>query len=280
MTIPMVAYIPTRATPRLRAHHLAKELDLDYRLVCDDNLQARHLQHEYKIPTKNIIIAEGAPGPPYGAAYKRDFICTEVAPVDEWLIWLDDNVSHLTCLDPELSSSKLNFNNKDIDWRKEFANVATPEQVWHYVEETMQNAELLGTINCGFSTDDNFYFRARKWQFYGYCRSQFTMYKNDGSSWMPIKRMMFEDMYKTVDVVARYGCVVINRHIKPIKPMFEAGGIGTLEERKPALIHNCQWLMSEYPGLLTYSKGREYHVTFAKRSQKTVDQWRREHGYL
>lgn len=291
----MNAYIPTRATPRLRSHLLAASLGLRPTLVCDSAEQCRRLTSHFGVARGNVLICEGAPGPPAGAAFKRDWVAREVAPRGEWLVWLDDNVTCLTGLPPRLSKDRLNFDEPvggpegwagreafaHWTWREAFAHGLTRDEVWHYVNETLEKAEQLGTINAGFATEENYFFRARKWQTFGYCRSQFTLYKNDGSGWMPHPGFMFEDMYKTVDVVARYGCVVVNRHMKAVKPvLFEPGGIGTLEERRPHLAENCKWLMEHYPGLLRYSKGRDYHVTFAKTSSRTVDCWRKENGYL
>jgi hypothetical protein len=283
------AYILTRATPRLRSHDLAASLGLCPILVCDDGEQRSRLIRQFGVSSKHILVCEGAPGPPTGAAFKRDWIAREVAPRGKWLVWLDDNVEYLTGLPPRLSKDRIFLDQpcpRLIDgrkwaWREAFAYRLTKSDIWCYIRETLNEAERLGTINCGFATEENYFFRARKWQTFGYCRSQFTLYKNDGSGWMPYPGMMFEDMYKTADVIARYGCVVVNRHMKAVKPvLFEPGGIGSLEERKPHLVENCRWLMDHYPGLLRYSKGRDYHVTFAKTSFRTVNNWRRENGYL
>lgn len=282
----MIAYIPTRATPRLRAHHLARELGLQAVMVCDNRAQADALLKTFGVPHRDIVIDEEAPGPPCGAPHKRDFVCRKVAARGEWLVWLDDNVSHLEGLAPCLSSERIDFGVAPPpprkSWREAFARRLTRDEVWHYIHQTLERAAREGTINCGFATEHNYFFRRLKWQLFGYCRSQFTLYKNDGSTWLPpgCPDTCLEDMVKTVDVVARYGCVVVNRHMKPVKPFFEAGGVGTLEERLPYLRNTCKWLIGQYPGLVRYSKRRDYHVTFAKTNRRTVDGWRRAHGYL
>jgi hypothetical protein len=287
----VLAYILTRVTPRLRSHELARYLGMRPMLVCDNLYQAEALMRQpYRLPADNIIVVPGAPGPPTGAAFKRDYVCRKVAAEGEWMAWLDDNVSCLTGLPPFLSADRLDFSAPPpsseagktaglSSWRTAFAHRLDRGEVWHYVNETISRAEKLGTINCGFSTQDNYYFRFRKWPFVGYCRTQFTLYKNDGSAWAPCPEMMWEDMYKTIDVVARYGCVVVNRHLKAVKPLFEAGGIGSLAERKPHLVKNCRWLMTNFPGLLRYNKGRDYDLTFALTTEAGVARWRKENGY-
>jgi len=276
----MIAYIPTRGTARLRSHLLADKLGLDFVLVCDTANQKRHIHKDYKVPNSNIKICAGATGPPTGAAYKRDYISRKLAAKGKWMLWLDDNLQYLTCLNPKLSSDKLDFEDKSVNWREEFKNMATKKQVWKYLNETMDYADELGTINAGFSGEENYFFRANKWALWTYVRTQFSLYKNDKSLWLPKKFIMLEDMYKSIDVVARYGHAIVNRHLKPMKTPFEEGGIGSLEYRLPYLRQNCKWFMQEYPGLLSYLKGRDYHVTFAKRSQKSITAWRKENGYV
>jgi hypothetical protein len=106
----VLAYILTRVTPRLRSHELARYLGMRPMLVCDNLYQAESLMRQpYRLPTDNIIVVPGAPGPPTGAAFKRDYVCREVASVGEWMAWLDDNVSCLTGLPPFLSADRLDF---------------------------------------------------------------------------------------------------------------------------------------------------------------------------
>jgi hypothetical protein len=271
----MKAYILTRAAPRLRAHHLAARLGLDPTFVCDTGAQADLLVGNFGIPSSRIVVNHGSPGPPCGAAYQRHYVGTQLAPRGEWWVWLDDNVSHLSGLPPRYSRDELDLRRDPPagTWRGLFAHRLAPDEVWKHLHQTIEAAERRNTIFAGFSTESNFFFRRRKWQLFGYVRTQFALYKNDGSGWYPTPDMMFEDMYKTVDVAARYGCVVVNRHMKPYKPAFESGGIGSLDQRRPWLAKNCAWLMSQYPGLLRYSKGRDYHVTFRVHSEAGMRRW-------
>lgn len=277
----VVAYIPTRGTPRLRAHKLAQSLGMDYRLVCDSDEQADYIARTFGTPRSKILSVGSCPGPPTGAAFKRHVVATQIAPVGRWMVWLDDNVTHLSGLPAGGDiPDKIDIAADSEGWRRRFSEVASSDVVWSHVVQCVERAESRGTINCGFATESNYFFRSRRWQDFGYCRSQFTLYKNDGSAWAPTPTMMWEDFYKTVDVVARYGSVVIDRHLKAEKPHFEVGGIGSLAFRLPHLAADCRYMMDKWPGLLSYLKGRDYQLTFAKRSFKTVNEWRKLNGYL
>jgi len=273
-------------TNRFRCLDLIKENGWDPHFVCDTKKQSVNLTR-LGVDRSSIFIRNSSRDDGItGVSRARDFTVNNLMPRDEWCIWIDDNVSCLTGLRPRWSEDKLDFNSGH-NWRKRFTTILNPEEIKWYIDQTIKRAEDVGTIFCGFATEENYYFRANRWQQFGYCRTQFALYKNDGSTWFPFDTMVWEDGYKSMDVVARYGQIVINRHMKPVKPQFEKGGIGSFDERLPHLQDNCSRLVEMFPGLVKYpSKGTTYgtdasqfHLTFAKRSVNTVNQWRRENGY-
>lgn len=286
----MKCFIPTRGYNRLKAHIVAETYGWEPHFVCDTGEQADRLKDKFGIKHRNIDVLYTPPDLGICTiAWVRDHIAKELMPRGEWCIWLDDNVRGVTCLpSPAHYAERLNFDDAlSIDgqstrWRDAFEHEATREDMLQLLDDTIMRAEQLGTIFCGFAIETNYFFRRLKWQLYGYVRTQFALYKNDGTTWYPddFQSLMLEDMYKSVDVVCRYGSILINRYAKPIKTFFESGGIGSFEKRYPHLVENCSQLIRRYPGLLTYVKDHNYQVTFQKRSQKTVDEWRSAHGYL
>lgn len=285
----MRCFTVTKADPyRFRVLWLIERYGWDPTFICDSKEQKSSLI-SMGVP-KGCIKVSGIPKDAgiQGVSLAREFCCQQVMPKNRWSLWIDDNVSSITGLRPPLSTDNLDLSKKKIDWRKEFSMEVTPEHMDWHLGETMDLANSVGTIFCGFSVENNFFFRSRKWQNYGYCRTQFALYKNDGSTWMPFETMMLEDLYKSIDVVCRYGQVLVNRHLKPTKPLFEQGGIGSFERRLPWWQDNCKRLLAMYPGLLKYgssgaqygSSATDFHLVFAKRSHNTIDRWRRSHGYL
>lgn len=288
----MNCFIVTKADPRrFRVASVIRKHGWTPTYCCDTNAQRKRLQsllREQGMPRSRISLSNVPPDAGIqGVSLARDFVCRELMPKKEWSVWIDDNVEKITGLLPHLSRPKIDLKN-GRNWRKEFGRELTRQQLSRHIDSTIKRAEALGTIFCGFAAETNFFFRGNKWQDFGYCRTQFALYKNDGSTWSPFNTMMLEDLYKSIDVVCRYGQVVINRHVKPLKPMFEQGGIGSFGRRLPWLQNNCWCLMQMYPGLLKYQGGSkqyglqasEFHVAFAKRSRNTIDEWRRQHGYL
>ncbi len=283
----MKCFIVTRGDPRrFRVLGTIKLYGWTPTFCCDNDQQRKKLVG-LGISAKSIILSRIPLNPGIqGVSLARDFVCKNLMPKNEWCVWIDDNVGSITGLLPSLVTEKIDF--KDgINWRKEFERVLTRSQLDWHIRRTIDRADSVGTIFCGFANENNFFFRGRHWQDYGYCRTQFALYKNDGSTWMPFETMMLEDLYKSIDVVCRYGQVVINRFVKPKKPMFETGGIGSFKDRLPWLQDNCKRLMEMYPGLLKYQgsgdqyglpEAKDFHVTFARRSKTGIDRWRKEHA--
>lgn len=289
---PTQCYIVTKANPqRFRIPALIHKYHWTPTYLCDTQEQRKSLI-DLGIPPSSIhVLGQSPSNPVTGAALARDYLCRHLMPKDQWSIWIDDNVERITGLKPEQSNGNLPMFSESVptNWRKAFQHELTPSELNHYLVETITRAEQTGTIFCGFATETNHFFRRVKWRDLGYCRTQFALYKNDGSSWYPFRDCMIEDLYKSIDVVTRYGQIVINRHLKPVKPMFEEGGIGSFQTRLPWLKHNCRTLADLYPGLLRLAgEGKQYgddqaydfHVQFMYRSLNKVKAWRQQHGYL
>jgi len=270
----------TRGTPRFRAYKWIEDLGYPVHYIVDDETQAMrvrsmaHLGHVHvtRLKRKGQDIV----------AQTRDWAMRNVVDVNEWCIWVDDNVARLTALPEQFRADRIDFDLDDeplIGWREGFEERARDPKA--LVDGLMRRCELEGTIFGGFAIETNYFFRRLRYQWWGYVRTQLAVYRNDGSSWLTWPGMMLEDFVKSVDVVCRYGKVVIDRMAKPIKPSFEEGGIGSFQERLPHLRHDCAKLMEAYPGLLRPVKeGVDFQLTFAKRSQATIDDWRRQAGYF
>ena len=287
----MRSFTVTKGDPRrFRVLPLIEQSGWEPTFVCDTESQASSLR-SLGVSNSCIRLSDVPKGTGIqGVSMARDYVCRKLMPKNEWCLWVDDNLSDVTGLKIELCKDleTLDLCDKTVNWRQEFEHSLTRRELAYHVKTTIDRADKLGTIFGAFANENNYYFRGKRWQTYGYCRTQLALYKNDGSTWFPFNTMMLEDMFKSIDVVCRYGSVVINRYAKAVKPQFEHGGIGSFESRLPWLQDNCQKLYDLYPGLVKYhGDGKQYgteasgfHLTFAKRTKPTVDQWRKDHDYL
>lgn len=247
----MKCYIITKADlGRFKCRPIVAKYGWRPTYVCHTNEQADVLVSA-GVQRKNVRVS-GAPCTIQGVSLQREYVAQHLMPQGEWCLWLDDNVYSVTGLRPALAEKHPKSLSWDdgTNWRHEFAHELEPNELGWHVRETLNRAEACGTIFAAFANEENILFRRNHWQSHGYCRTRFALYRNDGSTWVPFDTMMLEDMAKSIDVVCRYGQIVINRYVRCLKEMFEPGGIGTFNERLPWLRDNCQKLMAMYPGLV------------------------------
>jgi len=271
------AHIPRMHAPQV----LMDNRYSNWKLVVDDDQQAERAQHAGHIPPSHIVVTGKPDDLPAqdGIAWTRQWIEMHLVKPNEWYVSLDDNVRGWTRLpEPYYSRQRIDF---DIDmpmgtrtWRELYELECPFDQVVEAWDELVAECEANQTLAGGMAVETNYYFRGNKWQRYGYVRAQNAVWKNTGLPFYYWRGAMLEDFIRTVDVVAQCGSVAINRYIKPMKTFFEAGGIGTFEERKPNLIECSNELLRRYPGLVRRNKGQEYQLTFAVRSLKGVEKWR------
>lgn len=294
MNNPLVVITSKVHVPRMRAHKILLENGYDnWVMVVDNEEQFKRAVAEAGVPEDRVVVAMRPTNlpPQDGIAWIRQYVEDVLVPRDTWYVSLDDNVGGWTWLPrPWCQADKINFEaypqgTQIGDFDHLNMEITTSKRAWRALYETpcpfpevvRQWKELIvacegaDTLAGGFAIETNYFFRGNRWQRFGYVRAQNAVWKNTGLPFYYWPGAMLEDFVRSVDVVVRCGSVLINRYVKPQKEFFEAGGIGTFEERRPNLVACCQELMRRYPGLLKEVKGRDYSLTFATRN---IPAWR------
>jgi len=280
--------------PRMRVHNLIKDLNYHYIFNTDEQRNRAIKEFELRKNSTHVANIDEKKVGQAGIAIAREWGERNLTDPNEFYIWIDDNVSHFTWLPrPWYDQERIDFDSDwknpngqclmkqaIFDWHKIYATICSMDQMIEIWEELIQKCEQEHTVFGGFSIEDNYFFRYKKWQYFTYVRTQNAVVKNVGLPFHYWPECMIEDMARSVDVIARYGKVVINKYVKPMKQFWEQGGIGSLNERIPNLEHGSKILMEKYPGLMQCTKGKKYQLSFKYRTQKSIDQWRSEHGYL
>lgn len=282
VVVPSTAHIP-----RMTAHKIMLENNYDPWHLVIDNIAQKEAALTLGINSRNIVITDPIPSdlPMHDRiAWKRDWIERHIISPNEWYVSLDDDVSGWTELpSPWNQQLKIDLDDPpDLDdpsltWRMMYAIKCPFETVQERWQELIRWCEERKTVYGGFAIENNFFFRTRKFQYQGYVRTGNAVIKNVGLPFYYWRGAMQEDFVRSVDVVARYGSVVINRFVKAESPAFAPGGLGTLEQRRPFLAACAAETMKRWPGLLRFNKGLDYQLTFALRSQYSIDMWRAEY---
>jgi hypothetical protein len=260
---------------------LLQQLDVEW--VTDTDQDRERMARRAGIERYKIHVCNPPPIKPTPVSWVRDWACRNLLDMGQWMVWLDDNVRKVQCIpQPHYNLAKIEFEGQESSyWRSLYHTEAPAPRVLRLLGELVQVCEKNGTIYGGFAPEDNYFYRAKHWRSpFGYVKTKLAVYKNDGSSWYPFEGCMFEDWYKSAEVVARYGSIVLNNYARPVNTYWEPGGIGSVDERRPCLVSNVKYIMALFPGLVGDNPKIPGHARFLLRTSKQLSQWRRVNGYL
>jgi hypothetical protein len=271
--------------PRMHTIRTGLTKLLDTHWVVHTDADRVKLAHGWGVSIKKIYVANPPPDPLAPVAWLRDWTCRiqKLMPLGEWCVWADDNIRRLTCLpEPYYSEDRIDFKVRSSkEWRELYGREATPKRMVALLEDLAGRCQDQGTIYGGFGTQDNYFYRPRHWGGPAtYVKTKLAVYRNDGSRWHYFDGCVYDDYCKTADVVARYGSVLVNNFARPENTLWEPGGFGSYQKRYPFMVQTVKEMLALWPGLLKQHSRGPADVTFAIRTRRRIDEWRRQHGYL
>ena len=249
---------------RIKSYEYLKAGGLNPIFVCHNTEQADRLRSAFSVAD---IVSLDIPVPEPGVnGFDRD-ICEQVLfDMDDWYVSVDDNITHLSGLDPELY--KLSSLEPDPRFRAEFERVIDPKRLPSIFDEMIDNAESAGTSYAAFTKAKNYYFRLGKWQSVGFACNAFCLKKRIGSPWYSRHFKCIADMAQSVMTVARTGACLVNRFARMEKTYHESGGIGSAEIRLPYRYATLNFLLDHFYGLIVEDTS-ELGIRFSR-----VKHWR------
>ena len=199
----------------------------------------------------------------------RDWVQDNLA--DEWYCMIDDNTEIWKLPDPWYQKPKQTFqgDNWDIDFRKLYRTPATFADILRLQDELQAECERVGTTYAGLNSQENYFFRYKKWRHTGFLGAKFCIMKQDFPWVYDPAIQVFSDWARTVRTVHDRGCVVINAYCHNYSILWQSGGIGTLEQRKPGIKSCFDYLLSQYGDLIEYGK-ETWQLRFKRRVVNTI----------
>lgn len=283
----MKIYIPSLNRQKSIRTHLLLEGHFDYKIVVHNETQLHFYKQNSTIPPEHLICS----GAPLGVSHQRQWIKHSLCSDGEWYAMMDDNISHFTAVrKPEYFEEDLeklypeHYKKNNIAYRDAvYGQTAGPERLKEIFEETKLKAEAIGAKYCAFSSQNNYFFaRARKWSYWSYAISKAALYKKDDIAY-DTNVLAMDDYAYTAENILRYGKVLVNKFVYAVGGHYEAGGIGTYEDRQIKKIADCKYLMAKYQKLFRYKIKKNCHpeaelmIRFCY--EKQIEQWREEmHG--
>src|SRR5258706_4469197 len=243
-----------------------------------DYLVVVHNQEEFDAYLKNSSIDPDKlvnANCPFGGANIRNWILEHLVEDGEWFVMADDNHEFHIAVNEE------NYMNPICRDRRAFETKIEEVDFWKIANDTMKEAEKVGTNLCGFAIVDNYFFREKKFRHVGFCVGKITLIKKTSLRFDAVMKAM-DDYEFTAANLKRFGKVVINNYLFPIAKHNAPGGIGTYKERLNNKLRECRYLMDKYPKMFRYKTKAGCHplaeIQMRFTSIKQVDKWRKTIG--
>lgn len=270
--IPSTGHIPRMLLMEWISH------DWPVTIVVHDSYQHRRIRSAFPWLDRKQIIVSGLKD---GLVGQRNFICEELVKRNEWYIGMDDDIQGINTVCKEVwDRGKVEMSEKPPrgykTWRQAYRVLATPQRVMRAFEILRDRMEYMETIYGGFASIENPFFRTRKWSEVKHVRSNVYVAKNTRE--YPWHGKCGHDTCRTVETVARYGCVGMLNYVHALHKPYVEGGLGDREWREPILMKHFKQLVEAYPGLVKlveYNHGS--HVRMIRTTKRSCLQWKKEH---
>lgn len=223
------------------------------------------------IPSKYDTIERGA------ASYKRQWIENHLDP-GEWAVSIDDGTRGFKGLDlfgkarpagivRSYSSFEWHANKPALGWARSFSSIVPWSTCSVYISDLLCEAKRAGTTFAGFTFLSAPMYRLKRYCYSGVVSSRLCIFKRDKDcGWMHRECVAFShDVLKSLRVMRKYGCVVIDKWAQPSKKTYMPGGLGTFEHRLPYVLAENNLYYREFPELVVQHPKKPYMVKFKVR---------------
>ena len=196
---------------------------------------------------------------------------------DEWVIFADDNIEYIYGLNETHYKHDIYTEKNSKHWGK-----INSTQFGTRVEDLILQAEKINAHLIGFLTTDNWYFANKKYKSYGFCHGKLTLWRKDNNFLFDgIYMKSLNDFHNTARHLVQYGVVLINDYMHPKAKYFQAGGIGSKNDRKLDRKKNIQILKVLYPKLIVDKPRPDNYpdVRIVNYSLKNFMLWRKKYKH-
>lgn len=210
----------------------------------------------------NVLVS-----PAKNLSEKKEWIIKTQSKRGEWVLIVEDNITAFTGW-PSGTPKNL----------KLLKNRINTHQFLQVVNNDIRIAEKSGAVLGGFASNNNPFFRKKKYRDVGFVWGKAVYYKNAGLQWLNHLQEM-SDYAITGLALMHSGRVVINNFIYPESKRFEKiGGTGGYEKRIPNKQAASKFLVEFFKGLYRFADrpglapNSEVRMRFS--NTKQINQWR------
>lgn len=261
--------VSTAKEERMHTPRMLKEEGIPFTLVVDTDEQRATCK---KLGYKSVILEHAA------IADKRNDI---TAAAGGWYIGMDDNIKGFTMVTKSLRNEDFidTSDSQARPWRRLFNKPCSATDYVDALHDLASKAHDCGAKYAGVATMDNPFFRMRRYGHRRFVKSKVFVMSPKGG--VQFKHSMCHDSYASAHAVALHGTVLTDSRMFYDANWYEKGGLGDRAAREAkGLLVQLQECVDEFPGLVGIAKGKNSALRFLKTSDKSVQTWRAEHGWL
>lgn len=211
--------------------------------------------YESLSPGLNIYVGEG------GFPLIKDWARREFCSPGEWVCFFEDNLKEFWAVAEDhyyhspfpYDEIRADMKQKGVQWREGiehvFNKICSASRLYDIVQEDISIAEEFGVHMTGFASNDNPFFRLKKYRWVGHINGKTVMQKNDEKVFRDPKFRMMDDFNFSAAQLFTYGRVLINNYVFWKYKPFEAGGLGSAQDREAKCEQEQRDLLEKYPGM-------------------------------
>lgn len=253
---------------------LLDDCAIPYTIILHNEEQKELYLKNPKIKPETLFVANQ----PVNMTGIRNWILENLVDTGEWYVILDDNITEFQCVSDEFYSKEdLPVKTETSKYKEVFENKVDAKRMVQVFQESIIEAEKIGANLIGFASTPNFFFRNKKYRQVGYVIGKTQIIKKTDLRY-ELQVSAMDDYLWTALNLERFGKVLINNYFVAIKKHYAKGGIGTYQERLPAKLKDCDYLMKRFNGLFRYKikAGTDPKAELAIRftSTEQVERWR------
>lgn len=242
----------------------------DVILLVHDSVQYAEYKklHDFEIIVTNLNLGKNG---------QIEYALDNLIKHDEWVIFADDNIEYIYGLDDQHYKHTI-YAVKDS---KHWGNINST-QFGIRIIDLIKQAEKINAHLIGFLTTDNWFFANKKYKTYGFCHGKLTLWRKDNEfKFGKIYMKSLNDFHNTAKHLVFYGVVLINDFMHPKAKYFQAGGIGSKQDRKLDRKNNIKILQVLYPKLIVKKPRPDNYpdVRIVNFSAKNFMLWRKQYKY-
>lgn len=251
-----------------------------------DSVKERDSYLRLKPKLEGHIVAAGLPPSPQNHILVLNWILVNLAPRNEWSMYMDDNLRDWQMWDEGLDGMR--HVTEIPGWPEYYAQkrlrVSMPAA--KFVGEMIADlkiADAFGYKLYGTASSQSPFARARRYAFTGFVQCKCFAMKQEEGVLYDLGVHIREEYDMTALHHWMHGGVLINRWLYAHRCHFQKGGIGNRESRMPGYLHDSEYLRTKYPGFFTTNnkrtaagEGAELRLVYDTPDQ--VDLWRRGYG--